>query len=72
MYKNPQQQHYGAGMLAALASFFTGGRRRRKTIRIRRGNFSLSPQDQQEVQAKAEAKRQRKLRRPNGYYNGNR
>lgn len=71
MYKNPQKSRYGAGILSALARFFSIGGRQ-VAPRIRRGNFSLPPQDQQEIQAKAQAKRERKLRRPNGYYNGNR
>lgn len=63
-----------SGLLAALMDFFGAGRtaeRRRPS-----GNRAAPPHIQQEIQAKAEAKRNRKLNRyaftdgTSGWYNG--
>ena len=57
-----------SGLLAALMGFFgaarTAGRRRPS------GNRAAPPHIQQEIQAKAHAKRERKLDRAQGWYNG--
>lgn len=58
-----------AGMLAALLGFFGAGRNRRH-IRVPTGNRAAPPHIQQEIQAKAHAKRERKMQRPQGWYNG--
>ena len=57
-----------SGLLAALMGFFSAGR----TAERRRpfGNRAAPPHIQQEIQAKAHAKRERKLTRPQGWYNG--
>lgn len=57
------------GLLATLLGFFGAGRMRR-SVRVPTGNRSLPPHMQQEIQAKAQAKRERKMQRPQGWYNG--
>ena len=57
-----------SGLLAALMGFFGAGPvagRRRPS-----GNRAAPPHIQQEIQTKAHAKRERKLARPHGWYNG--
>lgn len=57
-----------ADLLAVLMGFFgsaRGGGKRQPS-----GNRAAPPHIQQEVQAKAHAKRERKLARPQGWYNG--
>lgn len=56
--------HINHGMLAALKGFFGVGRTRRS------GNRALSSQMQKEIKELALAKRNRKMRRPIGWYNG--
>lgn len=57
------------GLLATLLGFFGAGRTRR-SFRVPTGNRSLPPHMQQEVQVKAQAKRERKMQRLGGWYNG--
>lgn len=58
-----------AGLLSALLGFF-GGNRLRRHVRVPSGNRALPPHMQQEIMAKAQAKRERKMQRPQGWYNG--
>ena len=57
-----------SGLLAALMGFFGAGRTagRRRPF----GNRAAPPHIQQEIQAKAHTKRERKLDRAQGWYNG--
>ena len=57
-----------SGLLTALMGFFGAGRTAEK--RQPSGNRSLPPHMQQEVQAKAQAQRKRKMNRPQGWHNG--
>ena len=68
MFGNKARAGGKAGLLAALMGFFGAARgagRRRPS-----GNRAAPPHIQQEIQAKAHAKRERKLARPQGWYNG--
>ena len=58
-----------SGLLAAMMGLFGAGRIRRN-VRVPTGNRSLPPHMQQEIQAKAQAKRERKMARPQGWHNG--
>ena len=63
--RNPQQKFYGASMLENLKRFFGMDYKKKPS-----GNRAMPPHLQQETQARAQAKRERKLDRPQGWYNG--
>ena len=61
----------GLGLLTALGRFFgLGGSRSNRSYSNMRTNHRLPKAVQNEIIAKAQAKRERKMARPQGWYNG--
>ena len=58
------------GLLAALGKFFGLNGRGRSSTKHVPTNYRLPKEIQEQIIAKAQAKRERKLARPQGWYNG--